>query len=167
MELVDCRKPFASALDDVKEHIFLRFLQQYYSQILGLQVLVNPYASQPTVSHEVRLYSGNNSHPGWIISFQNITTDAEKSASILSFGCRCVIGHINMSPAALEQCVTDIFANQNLENIQRIQRHGSYQKTGTVPKSITASSKDLKIGVPLALDQLFMRGNNGKTNTYV
>lgn len=67
-----------------------------------------------------------------------------------------------MSPAALEQCITDIFVNQNLENIQRIQRHGSYQMTGTVPSCITASSKDLKTGVPLAFDQLFMGGMSGK-----
>lgn len=62
-----------------------------------------------------------------------------------------------MSPAALEQCITEIFVNQNIENIQRIQRHGSYQKTGAIPKSITQSSKDLKTGMPLALDQIFAK----------
>lgn len=66
-----------------------------------------------------------------------------------------------MSPAALEQCITDIFTNQNIENIQRIRRHGSYQKYGTIPKSITASSKDFKTGVPLALEQLIAKGING------
>lgn len=66
-----------------------------------------------------------------------------------------------MSPAALEQCITDIFTNQNIENIQRIRRHGSYQKCGTVPKSIAASSKDFRTGVPLALDQLIAKGVNG------
>lgn len=87
--------------------------------------------------------------------------EVEKCASITYFGCRCVLGHINMSPAALEQCITDIFTNQNIENIQRIRRHGSYQKSGTIPKCITASSKDYKTGVPLALDQLIAKGING------
>lgn len=100
----------------------------------------------------------------WInyYSLQNIGCDAEKCANILFFGCRCLLGHINMSPAALEQCITDIFTNQNIENIQRIRRHGSYQKSGTVPKSITISSKDFKTGVPLVVDQLIAKGFNGE-----
>lgn len=67
-----------------------------------------------------------------------------------------------MSPAALEQCITDIFTNQNIENIQRIRRHGSYHKTGVIPRSITASSKNFNTGVPLALEQLIAQGVNGK-----
>lgn len=66
-----------------------------------------------------------------------------------------------MSPAALEQCVIDIFANQTFENIQRIRRHGSYQKSEVVPKIITASCRNFHSGVPNALNQLIVRKQNG------
>jgi hypothetical protein len=67
-----------------------------------------------------------------------------------------------MSPAALEQCVIDIFANQTIENIQRIRRHGSYQKSEVVPKMITASCRNFHSGVPNALNQLIVKKQNGK-----
>lgn len=69
-----------------------------------------------------------------------------------------------MSPAALEQCIVDIFTNQSIENIQRIRRHGSYHKTSTIPKSITVSSKNFNTGVTMALDQIIAKNtHNGKT----
>lgn len=83
-------------------------------------------------------------------------------ASILLYGSRCLLGHINMSPAAVEACVVDIFANQNIENIQRIRRHGSYHKSEIVPKTITISSRNFTTGVPNALSQLIVKNQNGK-----
>lgn len=56
----------------------------------------------------------------------------------------------------------DIFANQNIEYIQRIRRHGSYQKSDIVPKSITSSCRNFHSGVPIALNQLIVRGQNGE-----
>lgn len=35
------------------DHISLQFLQTYYSQVLGFQVLINPYATEVTGSFEV------------------------------------------------------------------------------------------------------------------
>lgn len=83
-------------------------------------------------------------------------------ANMTLFGCRCLLGHLNMSSAALEQCVVDIFANQTIENIQRIRRHGSYHKSSSIPKCITSSSKNFNPGVILALSQIIAKHSNGK-----
>lgn len=93
---------------------------------------------------------------------QHPQIDSEKMANTLLYGSRCLLSHINMSPAALEQCVIDIFANQTIENIQRIRRHGSYQKSEVVPKMITASCRNFHSGVPNALNQLIVKKQNGK-----
>lgn len=84
-------------------------------------------------------------------------------ANYMLSGYRCMLGHLNMSPAALEQCATEIFSNQSIETIQRIRRHGSYHNTTSVPRSITASSKNFETGVTLALNQLITKNShNGK-----
>lgn len=138
-----------------------QFLQQYYSHVLGLQVLVNTFAIQPAimVNQKNQIYKSNTN------KFQYPQTDMEKMSSTLLYGSRCLLSHINMSPAALEQCVVDIFANQTIENIQRIRRHGSYQKSELVPKIITASSRNFHNGVPNALNQLIVKKQNGWLNS--
>lgn len=84
-------------------------------------------------------------------------------ANMLLSGYRCLLGHLNMSPAALEQCVAEIFTNQSIDNIQRIRRHSSYHKTNNIPKGITALCKSFNTGVTLALDQLIARNiHNGR-----
>lgn len=70
-----------------------------------------------------------------------------------------------MSPAALEQCIVDIFINQNIENIQRIRRHGSYYKSEMFPKAITISSRNFNTGVPNALNQIIVKHHNGTTTS--
>ncbi|KAJ8959925.1 hypothetical protein NQ314_006127, partial [Rhamnusium bicolor] len=90
--------------------------------------------------------------------------ESEQMAGILLYGSRCLLGHINMSPAAVEACVVDIFANQNIENIQRIRRHGSYHKSEIVPKTITISSRNFTTGVPNALSQLIVKNQNAGIN---
>lgn len=92
---------------------------------------------------------------------QKTLNEYEKVASIILFGCRCFLGHINMSTAALGQCIVDIFVNQNVDNIQRIRRHNSYHKSSIVPKSITASSRNFNPGVVLALEQVILRNHSG------
>lgn len=72
-----------------------------------------------------------------------------------------------MSPAAVEACVTDIFMNQNIENIQRMRRHGSFHKSELIPKTITISSRNFLTGVPNALNQLIVKNYNGKDRTYL
>ncbi|XP_063908904.1 intermembrane lipid transfer protein VPS13C-like isoform X2 [Zophobas morio] len=133
-----------TTLSNLLQQIISQFLQQYYSHVLGLQVLVNTFAIQPAIMYP--------------------QLDLEKMANTLLYGSRCLLSHINMSPAALEQCVIDIFANQTFENIQRIRRHGSYQKSEVVPKIITASCRNFHSGVPNALNQLIVRKQNAGIN---
>lgn len=71
-----------------------------------------------------------------------------------------------MSPAAVEACVTDIFMNQNLENIVRIRRHGSFHKSEIMPKAITISSRNFVSGVPNAVNQLIVKNPNGKNKNH-
>lgn len=94
--------------------------------------------------------------------FQKIPNEGEKMANITLFACRCLLGHLNMSSAALEQCVMDIFTNQTIENIQRIRRHGSYQKSSGIPKNVTSISKHFNPGVILALNQIMVKNTSGK-----
>lgn len=89
-------------------------------------------------------------------------SDSERMSTTLLFGCRCLLGHVNMSPAALEQCVTDIFANQTIENIQRIRRLGSYHKSNSMPKCISLFSKNFNPGVIFALDQIMAKNQSCK-----
>lgn len=42
-EWVDIDQTLTGALGNLTEHVTCRFLQQYYSQVLGLQVLVNSF----------------------------------------------------------------------------------------------------------------------------
>lgn len=128
------------------DKISMQFLQQYYSHVLGLQVLVNSYAFL-----NVSVYGETSWEP-------------IKMSSTLFYGSRCLLGHINMSPAALEQSIVDIFANQSIENIQRIRRHGSYQKSEVIPKSITSSCRNFAVGVPNALNQLIVPNRSSATN---
>ncbi|CAH1961424.1 unnamed protein product [Acanthoscelides obtectus] len=141
IEQADMNENIEDALYSLLDQVTSQFLQQYYSHVLGLQVLVNTFAIQPAI--EVG------------------TFESEKMAAIVLYGCRCLLGHINMSPAAVEACVTDIFANQNMENIQRMRRHGSYHKSEILPKAITISSRNFSTGVPNALSQLIVKTQNG------
>ncbi|RZC35875.1 vacuolar protein sorting-associated protein 13A-like, partial [Asbolus verrucosus] len=133
IEQVYLSEQLHTTLYDLLQQTISQFLQQYYSHVLGLQVL----------------------YP---------QGDLEKMANTLLYGSRCLLSHINMSPAALEQCVVDIFAHQSIENIQRIRRHGSYQKSEIVPKMITTSCKNFHSGVPNALNQLIVRKQNAGIN---
>ncbi|XP_072395854.1 intermembrane lipid transfer protein VPS13A-like [Diabrotica undecimpunctata] len=141
VEHVDICDTLNNAVSNLFDQIYTQFLQQYYSHVLGLQVLVNTFAIQPAIE---------------VGDFQS-----DKMASILFYASRCLLGHINMSPVAVEACVIDIFNNQNIENIQRIRRHGSYHKSEIVPKTITISSRNFTTGVPNALSQLIVRNQNG------
>ncbi|CAH1112949.1 unnamed protein product [Psylliodes chrysocephalus] len=141
IEHIDVKDTLWNSILNLFEQIFTQFLQQYYSHVLGLQVLVNTFAIQPAVEIE--------------------DTDSDKIANILFYASRCLLGHINMSPVAVEACVVDIFINQNIENIQRIRRHGSYHKSEIVPKTITISSRNFATGVPNALSQLIVINQNG------
>ncbi|EEZ98160.2 hypothetical protein TcasGA2_TC000586 [Tribolium castaneum] len=134
----------STCLENLLQQIIAQFLQQYYSHVLGLQVLVNTFAIQPAI-----LYP---------------QIDLEKMSNTVLYGSRCLLSHINMSPAALEACVVDIFAHQTIENIQRIRRHGSYQKSEVVPKIITTSCRNFHTGVPNALNQLIVRKQNAGIN---
>nr|XP_022904021.1 vacuolar protein sorting-associated protein 13C-like [Onthophagus taurus] len=142
-ELIDTRITFFGMLSEIWNHFSTQFLEQYYSQVLGQHVLVNPYSIQAIPSHE---------------KSQN---EFDKTSSIILFGCRCFLGHVNMSSVALEQCIVDIFANQNIENIQRFRRHNSYHKPSCIPKCITSSSKNFNPGVILALEQIIIRNQSG------
>ncbi|KAJ8960584.1 hypothetical protein NQ318_013873 [Aromia moschata] len=144
IEHVDLSDKLCKSVSKLFEQVASQFLQQYYSHVLGLQVLVNTFAIQPAI--EVGQF------------------ESERMASILLYGSRCLLGHINMSPAAVEACVVDIFANQNIENIQRIRRHGSYHKSEIVPKTITISSRNFTAGVPNALSQLIVNSQNAGIN---
>ncbi|KAF5273457.1 hypothetical protein FQA39_LY07474 [Lamprigera yunnana] len=139
LELLDINMTVLETISEVLLHIKSEFLQQYYSQVLGLQVLVNSFSMQTL------------SNPEYVMK------DSEKIANMLISGCRCLLGHLNMSPAALEQCITEIFTNQSIENIQRIRRHNSYHKTSSIPLSITTSSKNFNTGVTLALNQIIAK----------
>ncbi|KAK4883024.1 hypothetical protein RN001_006343 [Aquatica leii] len=139
LELIDLKCSIIEVIFEVLTHIKSEFLQQYYSQVLGLQVLVNSFSIQSVSMNEC------------------ILKDCEKIANILTSGYRCLLGHLNMSPAALEQCVAEIFTNQSIENTQRIRRHDSYHKTSSIPLSITASSKNFSTGVTLALNQIIAK----------
>ncbi|KAG5885876.1 hypothetical protein JTB14_019139 [Gonioctena quinquepunctata] len=144
IEQVDINETIWKSISNLVDQASTQFLQQYYSHVLGLQVLVNTFAIQPAI--EVGEF------------------ESEKMASFLLYGSRCLLGHINMSPVAVEACVVDIFANQNIENIQRIRRHGSYHKSEIVPKTITISSRNFVTGVPNALSQLIVKNQNAGIN---
>ncbi|KAF5301566.1 hypothetical protein FQR65_LT08871 [Abscondita terminalis] len=139
IELIDLKCSIGDVVSEVLTHIKSEFLQQYYSQVLGLQVLVNSFSIQAVAINEFN------------------PKECEKIAGVLMLGCRCLLGHLNMSPAALEQCVAEIFTNQSIENTQRIRRHDSYHKTSSIPLSITASSKNFSTGVTLALNQIIAK----------
>nr|XP_023015371.1 vacuolar protein sorting-associated protein 13C-like isoform X2 [Leptinotarsa decemlineata] len=141
IEQVEISETLWKSILNLVDQASAQFLQQYYSHVLGLQVLVNTFAIQPAIEVE--------------------EFESEKMASFLLYGSRCLLGHINMSPVAVEACVVDIFANQNIENIQRIRRHGSYHKSEIVPKAITISSRNFATGVPNALSQLIVKNQNG------
>ncbi|XP_045467694.1 vacuolar protein sorting-associated protein 13C-like [Harmonia axyridis] len=137
---------FWNVLGNIFQKTMTQFLQQYYSHVLGLQVLVNTFAIQS------------------FAAIANTPCDPALMASILYQGSRCLLGHVNMSPAALEQSIIDIFANQSVEYIQRIRRHGSYQKSDVIPRSITSPCRNFHSGVPIALNQLIVRGQGAGVN---
>ncbi|XP_057653630.1 intermembrane lipid transfer protein VPS13A-like [Diorhabda carinulata] len=141
LEHIDIKDTISNAISNMCDQVYTQFLQQYYSHVLGLQVLVNTFAIQPSIE------LGDN--------------HIDKMANILFYASRCLLGHINMSPVAVEASVSDIFVHQNIENIQRIRRHGSYHKSEIVPKTITISSRNFVTGVPNALDQLIVKNQNG------
>ncbi|KAK9875024.1 hypothetical protein WA026_005834 [Henosepilachna vigintioctopunctata] len=142
VEESDISCSFYSIIENVTFKVITQFLQQYYSHVLGLQVLVNTFA--------IHSFAPTSSTP----------CDPGQTACLLYHGSRCLLGHINMSPAALEQSIVDIFTNQSMDYVQRIRRHGSYQKADIIPRSITASCKNFQSGVPIALNQLIVRGQN-------
>ncbi|CAH1186159.1 unnamed protein product [Phyllotreta striolata] len=141
---VDLNTTLPNAMRNLFDQICTQFLQQYYSHVLGLQVLVNSFAIQPTIEID--------------------GAERDKTADVLLYASRCLLGHVDMSPAAVEACVVDIFANQNIENIQRIRRHGSYHKSEIVPKTVTISSRNFVTGVPNALGQLIVTNQNAGLN---
>lgn len=94
---------------------------------------------------------------------QYLNNECEKGVLQLLSGYKCLLGHLNMSTAALEQCIMDTFAHQSIENIQRVRRYSSYHN---VPRSITNSCKNFNVGVTLAFQQLIAYNHNGKLNYY-
>ncbi|XP_017782614.1 PREDICTED: vacuolar protein sorting-associated protein 13A-like [Nicrophorus vespilloides] len=149
MEIPENRMDFVKGLLEIWEHCKSHFLQQYYAQVLGLQVLVNPHAMQQPI----------------VAMNEVVPNDAEKMSSVILFGCRCLLGHLNMSSVALEQSIMEIFNNQNIENIQRIRRHGLYHNACMLPKSITSSSRNFNPGVMLALDQIIAKSQTAGIQT--
>lgn len=55
MELVEFRGRLENVFLRLWDHATLQFLQTYYSQVLGFQVLINPYAAEIAGSVEVLL----------------------------------------------------------------------------------------------------------------
>lgn len=49
IEHIDVKDTLWNSILNLFEQIFTQFLQQYYSHVLGLQVLVNTFAIQPAV----------------------------------------------------------------------------------------------------------------------
>ncbi|KAK9700327.1 SHR-binding domain of vacuolar-sorting associated protein 13, partial [Popillia japonica] len=52
LEMVDLRRGFLDILNEMWNYLTTHFLQQYYSQVLGQHVLVNPYAIQAVPTAE-------------------------------------------------------------------------------------------------------------------
>ncbi|KAL1509464.1 hypothetical protein ABEB36_004192 [Hypothenemus hampei] len=146
-EWLDIEDGLLKALDYLLDHITCRFLQQYYSQVLGLQVLVNNFDRQSGVEPE-------NFEPS-------------NAASAIFYGCQCLLGHVAMSPAALETCIQDIFPNFNWETNHSKNRKresaSSYERDEMLLKFIVNSGKNFELSVPIALSQLFVKNFNGNS----
>ncbi|XP_066252577.1 intermembrane lipid transfer protein VPS13A-like [Euwallacea similis] len=152
-EWMDSNQDTSSAIEGLINHVTGRFLQQYYSQVLGLQVLVNSFDRQTGV--EAVLQSTSN------------------VASTIFYGFQCLLGHMVMSPAALETCILDVFPNFNIEQASH-SKHSIKRGSVTVvrnnndsailPKSIVKSGRSFEVAVPIALSQLFIKSYN--VNSY-
>ncbi|XP_060526445.1 intermembrane lipid transfer protein VPS13C-like isoform X2 [Cylas formicarius] len=142
VEWVNLDIDVADALGQLAEQVAGQFLQQYYSTVLGLQVLMNTFAIQPA------------------IEVGHITP--QKNAETVSYGCKCVLGHVSMSPAAMETCIMDIFPSLNLDNLQtRPKRKASGELSNNeLLKMVTASGKNFNVSVPVALAQLIVKNHN-------
>ncbi|KAH1005296.1 hypothetical protein HUJ04_006309 [Dendroctonus ponderosae] len=140
-EWVDVDETLTGALGNLTEHVTSRFLQQYYSQVLGLQVLVNSF-DRPAVVETWEPY-------------------ASQSASSVLFACQCVLGHISMSPAAWETCILDVFPNFNLESCKtKPSRKKQKNAEEILPRVVSNCGKSFEVGVPIALAQLFVKNYN-------
>lgn len=96
------------------------------------------------------------------ILLQKSLSEYETMSNLVLFSCRCYLGHVNMSLVTLEQCVADVFTNNNIENKQRSRRYNSYHKFNPMPKKVVESSKNFNPGVMLALDQIITKNPNGE-----
>ncbi|XP_050293548.1 intermembrane lipid transfer protein VPS13C-like [Anthonomus grandis grandis] len=145
----DSNENIYNILLTMADHVANRFLQQYYSQVLGLQVLVNSFDRQANVKLP--------------------TLDPPYTASIIFYACQCLLGHVSMSPAAIETCILDVFPNLNLENCvfgkNSIRKRGSEAASDkedcVLPKIVAQSAKHFELAVPLALEQLFVKNYGG------
>ncbi|XP_025830546.1 vacuolar protein sorting-associated protein 13C [Agrilus planipennis] len=141
-ECSNIRKSFQQLVNEVWQNFKCQFLQQFYVHVLGIQVLINPYAFPIISSPSIR-------------SLEDVVPTAQLN------GYRCLLGHLNMSTAALEQMISNVFSNQMLDNIYRLGRHGSYQKNYFVPTAVLDGYRNFHIGVTLALEQLIIKNNRG------
>ncbi|CAH0559657.1 unnamed protein product [Brassicogethes aeneus] len=141
IEHIELNQNLSQCLYYLFKQVATLFLQQYYSHVLGLQVLINYFAFYPS------------------IEYNRLQTEC---ISNVLYGTRCLLGHINMSPAALEQSILEIFENINMDEALLTRNQGVYFTSGMFPKLLAASSKNVETGVPIALSQLFTP--NQKTN---
>lgn len=119
-------------------HVTIRFLQQYYAQVLGLQVLVNTFERdvEPTAT------------------LANLVPDT------VLYSCQCILGHVAMSPAAIETCILDVFPNFNLDGGKLVKKRGSVAIT---PRTVVPrAGKSFESALPVALIQLFVKNSCGK-----
>lgn len=129
-------------MDILTNHVTIRFLQQYYAQVLGLQVLVNTFERD----------------------IESTATFAHLVPETVLYGCQCILGHVAMSPAALETCILDVFPNFNVDYAggKLVKKRGSVAVT---PRKVVArAGKSFECAVPVALTQLFVKNSCGKIN---
>lgn len=65
-----------------------------------------------------------------------------------------------MSSAAMEQVIGEIFKNQTMESIQRMQKHRSYHESQKIPEIIQQFNQNF-VNVPNALNQLLDQNSDG------
>ncbi|XP_030755861.1 vacuolar protein sorting-associated protein 13A-like [Sitophilus oryzae] len=145
-EWVHVYQPLSSALEQLIDQVACQFLQQYYSHVLGLQVLVNTFAIQSGI--------------------ETIPLCNPTAALSVTYASQCLLGHATMSPAALETCVLDVFPNLNLDLAQLkcvIRKRNSDNRGDReeiLPKIVANCGKTFAVGVPIALAQLFVKNHN-------
>lgn len=141
-EWTDLSYTLTKTMDILTNHVTIRFLQQYYAQVLGLQVLVNTFERD----------------------IESTATFAHLVPETVLYGCQCILGHVAMSPAALETCILDVFPNFNVDYAggKLVKKRGSVAVT---PRKVVArAGKSFECAVPVALTQLFVKNSCGKIN---